>query len=201
MQKLLIVCDVQPDVVQKLQPPSQQRRFVDMIHTAVAAARKQHVPILYTQLLLRTGYPDIPLSHPKLGILRKLVAKNSNINWFTSSELTILPRAGERVLPRETYLPQTNDTVLLDTLREYGVGSDDNSTSLTLVGFLPTVNTFANHVLGDVLAVRNLHIVRDCVADDVSEERCQAMLTNGLLLHNTADVLISLVDFLSLIHI
>ena len=96
MNKTLIVCDVQPDVVKKLALP-EQRLFCDLVNLAVEAARLGGLRILYTQLYFENGnYDCIPPIHPKLGILRKL----PNATWFTMPDLCVAVNEEMRVKRR-----------------------------------------------------------------------------------------------------
>ena len=214
--KTLIVCDLQPEVVQKLPHP---RQFVDLVSIAVQAARpsasnknNHHDPrsmnIIYTMLKFdEPGYTQIPPSHPRLGILRRLYEKNPNLKWFTSSDLSVSvsPKEEEKanddhrqetVVTRSTFLPHANDTKLLEILRScccatQTTAAPQNHDGVTVIGYGPTVQAVC-HLLGDVLAVPNVQILRECVRDE-KEDRCRAFLDHGLLFQEQA---VSLVDFL-----
>jgi len=194
--KTLIVCDVQPDVVQKLAQP---RQFVDLVHTALAAARQrpESVHIVFTMLQFQEpGYSQIPPSHPRLGILRKLASKNPHLKWFTSQELSLLPQC-EKIMRRSTYLPQANDTELLEHLRTCAQNNQETH-EFTLVGYGPTVQALCN-LLGDVLAIPNVQIVKECIRDE-KQERCRAFLENGLLFKEEVVSLADYLESLDLLH-
>ena len=201
--KTLIVCDVQPDVVQKLQQP---RQFVDLVLMAVQAARQSTTStIVYTMLKFdEQGYAQIPPSHPRLGILRRLYAKNPNLKWFTSSALSI-PNNGlaqneherEMVVTRSTFLPQANDTKLIEVLRNC-ISQEEQQQEFTVVGYGPTVQAMC-HLLGDVLAVPNVQILRECVRDE-KEDRCQAFLEHGLLFQEEVMSLVDYLESMDLLH-
>lgn len=186
--KTLVVCDLQPDVVQKLPDP---RQFVDLVHLAVQGARLRSLRLVYTLLKFEPGYAEVPESHPRLGILRRIASKNPNLKWFTSSALSLpMTDSGnenstEKVVSRNTFLPQANDAELLNVLRQ----SQDGD--FTVVGYGPTVQSIC-HLLGDVLAVNKVQILRECVRDE-NPDRCQGFLNHGLLFQ---EEVISLVDFL-----
>ena len=205
----LVVCDVQPDVAKKLQHSLQ---FVDLVDVAVRAARNSRttasVNIVHTMLRFPDDhqpsggvgcYDQIPLSHPKLGILRKLQAKNSNIKWFTSSELCVPATKTEAVVSRTTFLPQATNIDLLEALRNYSATKEENNNSATedhdhefiVIGYGPTVQAVC-HLLGDVIGAPNVRIIKECVRDE-SAERCEAFLDHGLLFREEVT---SLVDFL-----
>ncbi len=196
MKKLtLVVCDVQPDVIKKI-PNSQQ--FVDLVDLAVRAGRNSKttaaVDIVHTMIRFpESSYDCIPLSHPKLGILRKLQMKNSPISWFTSPELSI-PVAEddpkEIVLNRTTYLPHANDRKLLEALN-YENQESLKDRDFIVIGYGPTVQAVC-HILGDVIGTPNVHILKECVQDE-NMERCKAFLDHGLLFK---EEVASLVDFI-----
>ena len=196
MKKLtLIVCDVQPDVIKKI-PNSKQ--FVDLVDLAVRACRNSRTAtdfdIVHTMIRFpECSYECVPLSHPKLGILRKLQMKNSPINWFTSSELCI-PAAEndpkETVVSRTTYLPHSNDSNLLEALRYNNEESLDGR-DFVVIGYGPTVQSIC-YILGDVIGTPNVHILKECVQDE-NKERCQAFLDFGLMFK---EEVASLVDFI-----
>ena len=84
----LVVCDVQPDVVKKIQHSQQ---FVELVDIAIRASRNPRIAATVKIVHTLIHFPDsrydcIPLSHPKMGILHKLQNKNSRVNWFTSSK-------------------------------------------------------------------------------------------------------------------
>jgi hypothetical protein len=196
MKKLtLVVCDVQPDVIKKIQ---HSRQFVDLVDLAVRAARDSRTmgDVNIVQTMIRfpdSCYDRIPISHPKLGILRKLQMKNSNINWFTSSELCI-PAAQndpkEIVVSRTTFLPQSTDNDLLEALG-HGNETSLEDREFVVVGYGPTVQAVC-HLLGDAIGTPNVHILRECVRDE-SMERCQAFLNHGLIFREEVG---SVVDYL-----
>ena len=196
MKKLtLVVCDVQPDVIKKI-PNSQQ--FVDLVDLAVRAGRNSKttaaVDIVHTMIRFsESSYDCIPLSHPKLGILRKLQMKNSPINWFTSPELSI-PAAKddpkEIVVSRTTYLPHADDTKLLEALKYENQESLEDR-DFIVIGYGPTVQAVC-HILGDVIGTPNVHILKECVQDE-NMERCKSFLDHGLMFK---EEVASLVDFI-----
>jgi len=201
--KTLIVCDVQPDVVQKLPQPQQQQLFVDLVHTAVAAARrrKSSIDVLYLMLQFQTGYSEVPPSHPRLGILRKLAAtSNPNLKqWFTSNALSVTPGAEEKVLIRSTFLPQANDTHLIETLRANFLRHDDDTLhEFILVGYGPTVQALCS-LLGDVVAAPNVVLLRECIRDE-NEERCHLFLEHGLLFKEQVVSLVEFMESLDVLH-
>ena len=204
-KKTLIVCDVQPDVVNKLQQP---RKFVDLVNIAVQGARQAQEPstntgtrtctgtnIVYTMLKFEAGYAQVPPSHPRLGILRRLGAKNPALQWFTSSTLHVPPceNENEMVVTRSTVLPHANDIKLMEVLRQCMSETTDTTSThqFTVVGYGPTVQAVCN-LLGDVLAIPTVQVLRECVGDE-SEDRCQAFLEHGLMF---GEEVVSLVDFL-----
>jgi hypothetical protein len=212
--KTLIVCDVQPDVVQKLDQP---RQFVDLIHTCLAAARQQQqqrpepIQIVHTLLYFpdRSGgeeegeelgrYAQISPTHPRLGILRKLGATNPNLKWFASTDLSVKPLDHELILTRTTFLPHANDAALLQGLRRSIVDTTgDDAAEVTVIGYGPTVQALCN-LLGDVLAVSNVQILRECVRDE-TPERCEAFLHHGLLFHEQVVSLVDYLESLDLLH-
>lgn len=182
-RKLLIVCDVQPDVVNKLPQP---RLFCDLINVSVSAARQSgDTRIIYTQIRFPNGnYDDhIASTHPRLGILRKL----PNAKWFTSEDLCIAGRSNDErevLLTRTTFLPQADAQFIK------AVGNNQHQT-VTVMGYGPTVQTIC-HLLGDILAIPSVQIIKDCVSDETIE-RCQSFLNHGLLFRESV---ISLVDYL-----
>lgn len=187
----LIVCDVQPDVTKKLQYSSQ---FVDLVDIAVRATRNSRttasVNIVHTILQFSEnagGYDQIPTTHPKLGILRKLHSKNPQINWFTSSELCIPAAKDETVVSRTTYLPQATNIDLLEALSSM----EDHDHEFVVIGYGPTVQAICN-LLGDCIGALNVQIIKECVRDENSK-RCQAFLDHGLLFR---EEVISLVDYI-----
>lgn len=195
MKKLtLVVCDVQPDVVKKI-PNSQQ--FVDLVDHAIRAGRNSKttssVDIVHTMIRFPgSSYDCIPLTHPKLGILRKLQMKKSPINWFTSPELS-LPAAKdprETVVSRTTYLPHANDTKLLQALN-YGDQESLEDRDFIVVGYGPTVQAVCL-ILGDVIGTPNVALLKECIQDE-NMERCKAFLEYGLMFKEEAA---SLVDFI-----
>jgi hypothetical protein len=196
----LIVCDVQPDVIKKIHYSSQ---FVDLIDIAVRATRKSRtaasVNIVHTMLHFSKksgGYDQIPSTHPKLGILRKLHYKNPQINWFTSSELCIPATKDETVVSRTTYLPQATNIDLLKALSSLQKSKttnsmEDNHHEFVVIGYGPTVQAICN-LLGDCIGAPNVQIIRECVRDETSK-RCHAFLEHGLLFR---EEVISLVDYI-----
>lgn len=196
MKKLtLVVCDVQPDVIKKIKD---SRQFVDLVDLAVRAGRNSRtvasVDVVHTMIRFpENRYDCIPLSHPKLGILRKLQMKNSPINWFTSSELCV-PAAEndpkEIVVSRTTFLPQANNTDLLEAL-QYKNEESLEDREFVVIGYGPTVQAVC-HLLGDVIGTPNVRILRECVQDE-NMERCQAFLSHGLIFR---EEVASLVDFI-----
>ena len=167
MHKTLIVCDVQPDVVRKLPEPRQ--KFLDLVQMAVQATRQSTTSttsIVYTMLKFDDSYTGIPSSHPRLGVLRRLAAttRNPQLKWFTSSKLSIMNEISttndnEYVVSRTTFLPQANDTALLEVLQKCiaatttsGGQADQDSNLVTVLGYGPTVQAMC-HLLGDVLAL------------------------------------------------
>ena len=169
MKKTLVICDLQPDVVQKLPKP-----LVDLVGIAVEASRKRKQEICFTMLKFSPNYSEIPDSHPRLGILKRV----PHCKWFTSSALCIEALEDESVLERSTFLP--HGKVELDATHEY-----------ILVGYGPTVQAMS-HILGDVLAVPSIQILRECVADE-DEQRCRAFLNHDLLFGQV----VSIVDYLA----
>ena len=196
MKKLtLVVCDVQPDVIKKI-PNSQQ--FVDLVDHAVRAGRNSKttssVDIVHTMICFPgSSYDCIPLTHPKLGILRKLQMKNSPINWFTSPELSIpavKEDPKETVASRTTYLPHANDTKLLEVLK-YGDQESLEDRDFIVVGYGPTVQAVC-HILGDVIGTPNVVLLKECIQDE-NLERYKAFLDHGLMFK---EEVASLVDFI-----
>jgi hypothetical protein len=211
--KTLIVCDVQPDVVQKLDQP---RQFVDLIHTCIAAARQKQqqrpepIQIVHTLLYFpdRSGgeegqeelgrYAEISPTHPRLGILRKLGASNPNLTWFASTDLCVKPLDHELILTRSTFLPHANDTALLQGLRRSIIDTTGDTAEVTVIGYGPTVQALCS-LLGDVLAVPNVQILRECVRDETTA-RCEAFLNHGLLFHEQVVSLVDYLESLDLLH-
>lgn len=184
--KTLIVCDVQPDVTQKLPKP---RQFIDLVHTAIAAARTSSSVRVVQTLLQITSLEDISLSHPRLGILRKL----NNPKWFTSPELCIKELPDRDIkLSRSTFLPQANDDTLLKALQA------DQDQEITLIGYGPTVQALCS-IIGDVMAIPNVQILHECVCDE-SEDRCRLFLEHGLLFKEEVVSLVDFLDSLDLLH-
>ena len=192
----LVVCDVQPDGIKKIQHSPQ---FVDLVDLAIRAARNSRttatVDIVHTMIRFPDScYDCIPLSHPKLGILRKLQMKNSQINWFNSSELCIPallendPK--ESVVSRTTFLPHATDTALLEALQDQNEKSLEDR-EFVVIGYGPTVQAVC-HLLGDVIGAPNVRILKECVRDEKTE-RCQAFLNHGLIFREEVS---SLVDFI-----
>jgi len=187
MTKTLIVCDIQPDVAQKIPNP---RLWVDVTTLAVQAARQksQSVRILFTQLRFdREQLEDIPITHRRLGILKKL-AKTAL--WFTTDELCIIPENSEKVIRRTTFLPQNGDTVLLESLK---CDDDDDMASheYTLIGYGPTVQA-VSHILGDTLASPNIQWIREGIQEE-NVNRCHALLNHDGLFN---EQVISMIDYL-----
>lgn len=191
----LVVCDVQPDVIKKIQ---QSRQFVDLVDIAIQAGRNSRTKVAVNIVYTLIHFPDscyncIPLSHPRLGILRKMQMKNSQIKWFASSELCIPAEendSNEFVVNRTTFLPQATNENLLEALR----GPNEKSLKdreFVILGYGPTVQAVC-HLLGDVIGTPNVKIVNECVRDENSE-RCKAFLDHGLLFR---EEIISLVDFI-----
>ena len=182
--KTIIVCDIQPEVVKKLPQP---RLLCDLVNLAVSAARRNSkTRIIYTQLRFDNSYDCIPRTHPRLGVLRKL----PGIKWFTSLDLCVAnsnEEDEELVLTRTTFLPQADEQ-----WREAcgDIISAENH-QVTVVGYGPTVQTVCN-LLGDIFALPNVHVIRECVADE-NVERCQSLLKHGLIFQENV---ISLVDYL-----
>lgn len=159
-KKTLIVCDVQPDVVLKVEFPK-CRLWVDLVNLAVHAARESNasipVQVLFTQLHFDPeDLQQIPATHPRLGVLKKLAASNRPVPWFTSNELCVpnAPPPGrktetetETLVQRRSFLPHSSDTELMDALQRDDIGTHE----FTIVGYGPTVQALC-HVLGDVLA-------------------------------------------------
>jgi hypothetical protein len=209
--KTLIVCDVQPDVVQKLDQP---RQFVDLIHTCIAAARQKQqqrpepIQIVHTLLYFpdRSGeeveelgrYAQISPTHPRLGILRKLGATNPNLKWFVSTDLCVKPLDHELILTRSTFLPHANDAALLQGLRRYIIDTTGDAAEVTVIGYGPTVQALCS-LLGDVLAVSNVQILRECVRDE-KPARCEAFLNHGLLFNEQVVSLVDYLESLDLLH-
>jgi hypothetical protein len=204
-KKTLIVCDAQPDVINKLKQP---RRFVDLVTIAVQAASAASEPsnVVYTMLQFdEPGYAQVSTSHPRLGVLRRLGAKNPALRWFTSATLALSassPTAAtnstgaargegenETIVTRTTFLPQANDTKLMEILRQCVTG--DDSHQFTVIGYGPTVQAICN-LLGDVLAIPNVQVLRECVGDE-NEARRQALLEHGFLF---GEEVVSVVDYL-----
>lgn len=192
-KKTLIVCDVQPDVVNKLPQPS---LFVDLVATAVQAARttQEDVNIVYTMLKLEPGYAQVQESHPRLGILRRIGAKNTGLKWFTSSELSVAakPDSTETVVTRSTFLPHASDTKLLEVLKNCLGDSSEGTHQFTVVGYGPTVQAICN-LLGDILSVPKVQVLRECVGDE-NKDRALLLQTGGSLL--LGEDVVSLVDYL-----
>lgn len=196
MKKLtLVVCDVQPDVIKKLK---NSRQFVDLVDLAVRAGRNSRtttaVDIVHTMVHFpESSYDCIPLSHPKLGILRKLQMKNSQVNWFNSSQLCIPAREinpKEVVVSRTTYLPHASGSTLLEALQHENQESLEDR-EFIVIGYGPTVQAVC-HILGDVIGTPNVQILKECVQDE-NMERCQAFLNYGLIFREEVT---SLVDFI-----
>ena len=213
MHKTLIVCDVQPDVVRKLPEPRQ--KFLDLVQMAVQASRQSTTSttsIVYTMLKFDDSYTGIPSSHPRLGVLRRLAAttKNPQLKWFTSSKLSIMNEMSttndnEYVVSRTTFLPQANDTALLEVLEKCissttsgGGQADQDSNLVTVLGYGPTVQAMC-HLLGDVLALPHVQIIRECVCDE-NEARCQAFLEHGLLFNEQVVPLVEYLEGVDLLH-
>ena len=187
----MIVCDVQPDVVKKV---GESCRFVDLVDVAIRAARNsrtQNVRIVHTMILFPDTYDSIPPSHPKLGVLRKMQAKNMPISWFTSSELCVPALENETVVSRTTFLPQATDTELLGAFLNSTKQTSTGDQHFAVLGYGPTVQAICN-LLGDVIGAPNVQILRDCVGDESSERR-EAFMNHGLLFR---EEVCSLVDFL-----
>ena len=189
----LVVCDVQPDAAKKV---GDSCRFVDLVDVAIRAARNSRtaapIRIVHTMLQFPDScYDSIPLSHPKLGILRKLQAKNSQINWFTSSDLCIPAVENETVVSRTTFLPQATDVDLLQAFRNSTTEDFAEDQEFVVFGYGPTVQAVCN-LLGDVIGAPKVRVLKECVGDENSE-RCQAFLDHGLLFREEVT---SLVDFL-----
>lgn len=191
----LIVCDVQPDVINKLK---QAHQFVDLVDITVRAACNSRtassVSIVHTMLRFSEkvgGYDQIPSTHPKLGILRKLQSKNPQIKWFTSSELCIpASTKNTTIVSRTTFLPQATTIDLLETLQK-SVKYSMEDHKFVVIGYGPTVQAITN-LLGDCIGVPNVQIIKECVRDE-STERCQFFLDHGLLFQ---EEVISLVDYI-----
>jgi len=187
--RVLIVCDVQPDVIRKISPPERNRR-VDLIKIAVQAARTTRTTstcttIIHTLMQFdEPGYRQIDPRHPRLGVLRRLAdAGNTSVNWFTSDELPLGPivvtpenKTGEQeeiVVKRSTFLPHASDGELMEVLSRHCCipsGADGATTSpstgstysVTLVGYQPTAQALC-HILGDVLAAPSIQILKECI--------------------------------------
>ena len=193
-RKILIVCDVQPDVIQKIPQPYRQR-YVDLIKVAVHAARRSNdkenpksspssCPTTIIHTLLRfdpPNYSQVSPHHPRLGVLRRLAdAGNGTVKWFTSDSSAIGPmptgdaaseddEKREIIVTRSTFLPHANDGELMEVLRRHCCPEGDNaassSCSVTLVGCQPTIQAMCS-ILGDVLAVPNIQLLKECIWKD-----------------------------------
>jgi hypothetical protein len=175
-KKTLIVCDVQPDVVQKFESP-RGRLWVDLVTLALQAARQSSSSIVFTQLhFTQEDLRHIPATHPRLGILKKLAASNRPVPWFTSEELCVAPRETETLVRRTTFLPHSTDKALLEALQRDDVGTHE----YTIVGYGPTAQALC-HLLSDVLAAPKVQLIREAIGDD-NAPRGQAFLEHGCLL-------------------
>jgi hypothetical protein len=182
-KKTLIVCDVQPDIAQKIPCP---RLWVDLTSLAVQAARQHsNVKILYTQLRFdREQLEDIPITHRRLGILRKL---SKTALWFTTDELCVAPHESENVLRRTTFLPHSGDPILLEALKVDDMASQEYA----LIGYGPTVQALS-HLLGDTMASPCIQWIREGIQEENGHRR-QALLDHGSLFN---EQVISMVDYL-----
>ncbi len=179
-REILIVCDFQPDVAQKIPSP---RLWVDLVTLAIQAARLSHVVIVYTQLRFeRSELEQIPVTHPRLGILRKLAA---TVTWFTSGDLCVVPQNGETIVRRTTFLPHSTDATLLNILQNGGYQK------FTLLGYGPTVQAMC-HILGDLIAATCIQLIREGIQDENSGRRT-ALLEHGCMFN---EQVISMVDYL-----
>ena len=204
--RTLIVCDVQPDVINKIQPNSTRRKFVDLLNLTVAAARKaacNSTQIIYTQLRFPNGYDEIPLNHPRLGVLRKL--GSDKVKWFTSKVLCVAGtsntdsdevdnKANEIVVTRTTFLPQATDAQLVDALAK-----GDQQQIVTVIGYGPTVQSIC-HLLGDMICVSGtVEIIKECIVDEIPE-RSRSFLQHGLLFRETVTTLVDYLESLDMLH-
>lgn len=206
--KILVVCDVQPDVVQKI--PNREQ-FLDLIRLTIQATRQSSASasalttttIIYTMIQFSQDYKEIPLTHPRLSVLRRLATTKK---WFTSSDLCFAPMPNdidkEYVLKRTTFLPQANDATLLQVLQNAMHNRVPDSLqqqpNVTIVGYGPTVQAMC-HLLGDALAVPNVQVLRECVRDE-NTERCQAWLDHGLLFGETVTSLVDYFEACNVLH-
>lgn len=151
------------------------------------AARKYQpgVSIIFTQVRFdRDELEDIPITHPRLGILKKLA---KTVQWFTGDDLSVVPQQEEHVIRRTTFLPHCSDTSLLEVLK----ADDAASQQYSLIGYGPTVQA-VSHILGDVLASSHIHWIREAIQDE-NEERCQRLLDHGAIF---GEQTITMADFL-----
>eukprot|EP00977_Amphora_coffeiformis_P026468 scaffold26891_cov95-Amphora_coffeaeformis.AAC.1 len=119
MTTTLIVCDVQPDVVNKLEP-SEGRLWVDLVALVVQAARSspnKKMRIVWTQLHFENDgaiIQQIPVTHKRLGVLHKLAAAGRTVSWFTDPKLHVQPAADETVVRRTRLVPHASDQTLVE---------------------------------------------------------------------------------------
>lgn len=196
-KKTLVVCDLQPDVAQKLEAPK-ARLWVDLVSLAVQAARQHgNVAIVYTQLYFEASQlSDIAACHPRLGVLQKLAASGRNVQWFTSKDLCIAdaPLERETATQRTTFLPQSSDDTLLGALRRDDMASHE----YTLVGYAPTVQAMSM-ILGDVLAAPKIQWIQESLGDE-NEQRCRSLIDHGRFLNEQVISMVEYLESLDLLH-
>ena len=187
-QKTVIICDLQPDVVNKLEKP---RLFCDLVNLVVSAIRQkpQSTRLVFTQLVFPQGdYSSIPPTHSRLKVLRKL----PKAQFFTNPELCLsVDDEKDTVITRTTFLPHAS--------QEWNELFPQPETHRVLVlGYGPTVQAVCN-ILGDVVAVSDLQILRECVADE-NAHRSQSLLDHGLLFQETVTNMVDFLESLDLLH-
>lgn len=206
----LIVCDVQPDVVNKL-GPSQGRLWVDLVALVVQATRqaadkKLHTrslpKIVWTQLHYAndTQLSQISASHKRLGVLRKLSMAGKTVSWFTNDALSIAPAPDETVVRRTRLLPHATDQDLLDALSSNNDEDASCSHNYLVVGYLPTVQAMC-HILGDLVCPQgDVQLMADGAIHHEDANAVPAFLQHGLWFREQVLSMTDYLESLDLLH-
>lgn len=71
-RNVLVVCDMQPDLLNSIVPASRRDAFVQLVHTAIDVARTNNWKVVFTGVQFSSGYAAVSPQHKIYGDFRRL---------------------------------------------------------------------------------------------------------------------------------
>jgi nicotinamidase-related amidase len=107
----LLVMDVQPGIVQRIEHPDE---YLEKVRAVVAAAHERHIPVIFVVVGFRPGFPEVGPRNKSFGALRQtapaamvnpipaltpaegdIVVVKRRVSAFSGSDLGVILRAGD----------------------------------------------------------------------------------------------------------